>query len=75
MFGTMSSGPEGKTNDVGPPPTVINSDSGVGEEGLIPDNQSSQDIERLVRIEWFQCLKKYCTYVCQLTGINSISSP
>ncbi len=53
----MSSESEDKSHDVGPLP-VMSTDSGVGDEGLAPDNQTSQpdcqDLESSVSIEWFQ---------------------
>ncbi len=35
-----------KSRDVGPLP-VMSTDSGVGEEGLAPDNQTGQDLEQV----------------------------
>ncbi len=67
----MSSGSDGKVNDVGPVPTVLSSDSGVGEEGLLSKNESNQDVERLVRIERFQCFNN--SRVC-VSNINLILS-
>ncbi len=35
-----------KSRDVGPLP-VMSTDSGMGEEGLAPDNQTGQDLEQV----------------------------